>query len=76
MAGHDQALLLELLGDVAGAGAGDLDPGLGEGGAGEEHVGNEEGGVDGVEEGVLEVEWWRPAYLSVSLLEWLGSGNE
>ena len=56
MAGHDETLVLELLGNIAGAGAGNLNPGLGEDGAGSEHVGDVDGSVDGVEESVLEVE--------------------
>jgi hypothetical protein len=53
--GHNKTLLLELLGNIARAGTGDLDPGLGEGGACSEHVYDEESSVNGVEEGVLEV---------------------
>ncbi|KAJ6440062.1 tRNA isopentenyltransferase [Purpureocillium lavendulum] len=56
VAGHDETLVLELLGDVAGAGARHLDPRLGEEGAGAEHVDDIGSGVDGVEERVLEVE--------------------
>lgn len=55
MTGHNETLLLELLGNIAGAGARNLDPGLGESGAGNKHVGNEESGVNGVKESVLEV---------------------
>ena len=54
--GHNHALLLELLGNVARAGARDFDPGLGEGGACNEHVGSEDGGVDGVEKSIGKVE--------------------
>ena len=54
--GHDETLVLELLGDIAGAGAGNLNPGLGEDGAGSEHVADVDDGMDGVEEGILEVE--------------------
>ena len=54
--GHDHTLLLELLGNVARAGARNLNPGLGESGACNEHVGGEDGGVDGVEESVGKVE--------------------
>lgn len=54
--GHNHALLLELLGNIAGAGARDFDPGLGESGAGNEHVGSEDGGVDGVEKSIGKVE--------------------
>lgn len=56
MTGHDKTLVLELLGDIAGAGAGNLDPGLGEDGAGTQHVDDVDSGVDGVEKGVLEVQ--------------------
>lgn len=59
--GHNETLLLKLLGNIARAGTGDLDPGLGEGGACNEHVCDEEGSVDGVEKGVLEVKGWGPA---------------
>lgn len=48
--GHDETLLLELLGNVAGRGARDLDPGLGEDGAGDEHVDDEDGRLERVGE--------------------------
>lgn len=48
--GEDHALLLELLGDVSGARAGDFDPGFGEEGAGGEHKDDIEGGVDRIED--------------------------
>lgn len=54
--GHDHTLLLELLGDITRAGARNLDPGLGESGACNEHVGGEDGGVNGVEKSVGKVE--------------------
>lgn len=56
VASHNETLVLELLGNIAGAGARNLNPGLGEDGAGGEHVGNVDEGVDGVKHGVLEVE--------------------
>lgn len=54
--GHDKTLVLQLLGNVARAGAGNLNPGLGEESAGTEHVDDVGGGVDGVEESLLEVQ--------------------
>jgi len=65
--GHNKTLLLELLGNIARAGTGDLDPGLGEGGACNEHVCDEEGGVDGVKKGILEVERRGPAQKSSAI---------
>lgn len=50
--GH--VLVLELLGDVAGSRAGDLDPSLGEDGAGSNDEGHVHDGVEGVAECVLE----------------------
>ena len=58
MAGHDQTLVLELLGNVARAGAGDLDPGLGEDGTSSEHVGDVDERVDGVNQSILHVQRW------------------
>lgn len=56
--GHDHLLLLQLLGDVARARTGDLDPGLAEQRAGGEHERDVEGGVDGVgERGFEGVRW-------------------
>ena len=52
--GHNHTLLLELLGDITRAGARNLDPGLGEDGAGGEHEGDVDDGVDGVEERGLD----------------------
>lgn len=57
--GHDETLLLELLGNVAGAGARDLNPGFGEDGAGGEHEYDVERGVNGVHERIGEVQWGR-----------------
>lgn len=57
MASHDESLVLELLGDISWAGARNLDPGLGEDGAGDEHIGDVDGGVDGVQESLSEVQW-------------------
>ena len=56
VAGHDESLILELLGHVTGAGSRHLDPSLGEGGAGSQHVDDKEGSVDGVEKSILEAE--------------------
>jgi len=55
--GHDHTLLLELLGDVTRAGARNLNPGLGESGACNKHVGGEDGGVNRVEKSIGKVEW-------------------
>ena len=56
MTRHDETLVLELLGNVTGSGAGNLNPGLGEEGAGNEHEGDVDSGVNGVEESLLEVQ--------------------
>lgn len=56
MTGHDQALVLELLSNVTRSGAGNLNPGLGEESTGNEHKGNVDSGVNGVQESFLEVE--------------------
>lgn len=56
MTRHDEALVLELLGNVTGSGAGNLNPGLGEEGAGNKHESDIDSSVDGVEESLLEVE--------------------
>lgn len=53
---HDETLVLELLGNVTGAGARDLDPSLREEGAGTEHVDDVGNSVDGVEESLAEVQ--------------------
>lgn len=55
MTGHDKTLVLELLGNIAGARARNLNPSLGEESAGTEHVDNVDDGVDGVEQSLLEV---------------------
>lgn len=52
--GHDETLILELLGNVTGAGARYLNPGLGEEGAGTKHVDDVGTHVDGVKKGVLK----------------------
>lgn len=54
MASHDHVLVLELLGNVAGGGARDLNPGLGQEGAGSQHEGDVDDGVDGVQEGLSD----------------------
>ena len=56
MTSHDETLVLELLGNVAGAGARNLNPSLGEESAGTQHVDNVGDGVNGVKESILEVE--------------------
>ena len=56
MTGHDKTLLLELLSDIAGRRARDLDPGLGEDGAGDEHVDDEDSGLKGVGESLSDAE--------------------
>ena len=56
MAGHDKTLVLELLGNVTGSRAGNLNPGLGEEGAGHEHERNVDGGVNRVEKSLREVQ--------------------
>lgn len=57
--GHHKTLVLELLGNVTGSRAGDLDPGLGEESTGNQHEGDVDSGVNGVEESLLEVEGGR-----------------
>lgn len=59
MSSHDQSLFLERLGDVTGRGAGNLDPGLGEDGAGDNDESDVDDCMDGVEECVGEAERWR-----------------
>ena len=59
MASHDETLILELLGHISGAGAGNLNPGLGEDGTGGQHVDDVNNGVDGVNESIGEVQWGR-----------------
>lgn len=51
-----ETLLLELLSDITGRGAGDLDPGLGEDGAGDKHVGDEDGGLERVGDGLANAQ--------------------
>lgn len=53
---HDETLVLELLGNITGSGARNLNPGLGEEGTGDKHEGDVDGSVDRVEESLLEVE--------------------
>ena len=53
---HDETLIFQLLGDVTGSGAGDLNPSLGEEGTGDEHEGDVNSSVDGVEKSLLEVQ--------------------
>jgi hypothetical protein len=57
---HNEALLLELLRDVAGRGAGDLNPCLGEDSAGDEHVYDEDSGLEGIRESLGDAERRRP----------------
>lgn len=59
MSGERHALVLELLGDVTGSRAGNLDPGLGEDGTGGDDEGNVDDGVQWVDEGSLERVWSR-----------------
>lgn len=54
--GHNQTLILELLGNIARSGAGNFNPGLGEESAGNKHEGHVDSGVNGVQESLLEVE--------------------
>jgi hypothetical protein len=61
---HDETLLLELLGDVAGRRARDLDPGLREDGACNEHVDDENGGLERVGEGLSDAEGRGPETIS------------
>jgi hypothetical protein len=61
---HNETLFLELLGNVAGRRAGDLDPGLGEDSAGNEHVDDEDGGLERVGERLGDAERRRPEYIS------------
>jgi hypothetical protein len=57
---HDQTLLLELLSDIAGRRAGNLDPGLREDSASDEHVDDEDSGLQGVGESLGDAERGRP----------------
>lgn len=72
MASHNESLVLELLGDVSWARAGNLDPGLGEDGAGDEHVGDVDSGVDRVEKSLGEVQWRRHVVCDTRNSEELG----
>lgn len=65
--GHNETLLLELLGNIARARARDFDPGLGEGGASKKHVSDKDRSVDRIEQSVCEVERWRPV---MALVTW------
>lgn len=56
VASHDESLILELLSNVAWAGARNLDPSLGENGACNEHVYDVDSGVDWVEKSIGEVQ--------------------
>jgi hypothetical protein len=53
---HNETLVLELLSNITRSGAGNLDPGLGEEGAGNKHEGDIDSSVDGIEESLLEVQ--------------------
>lgn len=53
---HDETLVLELLGNITGSGAGNLNPGLGEEGTSDEHERDVDGGVNGIEKSLLEVQ--------------------
>lgn len=69
MTSHDKTLLLELLSNVAGRRSGDLDPGLGEDGAGNEHVDDEDSGLQGVGEGLSDAERRGPGFISIQPLD-------
>lgn len=56
MTRHNETLVLQLLGNVAGSRARNLNPGLGEEGAGNKHECDVDGSVDRVEKGLLEVQ--------------------
>lgn len=53
---HDKTLVLELLSNITGSGAGDLNPGLGEESTGNQHEGNVDGSVDRIQKSLLEVQ--------------------
>lgn len=57
MTSHNKSLILELLCDISWAGAGNLNPGLGENSTRNQHVDDVHCGVDGVEERIGEVQW-------------------
>lgn len=54
--GHHETLVLELLGNIAGSRARNLNPGLREESAGNEHEADVDRSVDGVDQGLLEVQ--------------------
>ena len=56
MPGHHQTLLFQLLGHIPGRGARHLDPGLAEDGARDEHEGDIDGSVDGVQQRLGEIQ--------------------
>lgn len=56
MSGHDQTLFLQLLGNITGTRARNLNPGLGEHGTGGEHEQDVDSGVKRVDKSVGEVE--------------------
>lgn len=56
MTSHHETLVLELLGNIAGSRAGNLNPGLGEESTSNQHEGDVNGGVNGVKKGLLEVQ--------------------
>ena len=64
--GHDKTLLLELLGNVTWGRTRDLDPGLGEDGAGDEHVDGEDGGLERVGKSLGDAERRGPGIQSMS----------
>lgn len=59
MSSHNQALVLELLGNIPWSRAGDFNPGLREEGTSNQHEDEVADGMDGIQESFLEVEWWR-----------------
>lgn len=65
--GHDKTLLLKLLGDIARRRARDLDPGLGEDSACNEHVDDEDSGLERVGEGLSDAEGRGPGSVSTLL---------
>lgn len=65
---HDKTLLLELLSDIAGRRSRDLDPGLGEDGASDEHVDDEDGGLERVRKRLSDAERRRPGLVSTGSL--------
>ena len=59
MTSHNKSLILELLGDISRAGTGNLNPGLREESAGNQHVYDVDGGVDGIKERIGKIQWRR-----------------